>query len=81
MVKIPNRTIKQASWNLWVAKIQFGWYIRCLAVINVHVGHTKYWLSNISWNWFCYQHAFSAIYQNYFWKFTLFADAILLQIL
>jgi len=24
--------------------------------------------SNISWNWLCYQHAFSAIYQKYFWK-------------
>ena len=30
--------------------------------------------SNISWNWLCYQRAFSAIYPNYFWKFTLFAD-------
>ena len=36
--------------------------------------------SNISWNWICYQRAFGAIYQNYFWKLTLFADAILLQI-
>ena len=35
--------------------------------------------SNISWNWLCYQRAFSAIYQKYFWKLTLFADAILLQ--
>ena len=32
--------------------------------------------SNISWIWICYQHAFSAIYQTYFWKVTLFADAI-----
>ena len=36
--------------------------------------------SNISWNWLCYQRAFSAIYQKYFWKLTLFADSILLQI-
>jgi len=28
----------------------------------------------------CYQRAFSAIYQKYFWQLTLFADAILLQI-
>ena len=35
--------------------------------------------SSISWNWLCYQRAFSAIYQKYFWKLTLFADAILLQ--
>ena len=35
--------------------------------------------SNISWNWLCYQRAFSAIYRKYFWKLTLFADAILLQ--
>ena len=27
--------------------------------------------SNISWNWHCNQRAFSAIYQNYFWKLTL----------
>ena len=33
--------------------------------------------SNISWNWLCYQHA---NFQKYFWKLTLFADAILLQI-
>ena len=26
--------------------------------------------SNISWNWLCYQRAFSAIYQIYFWKLT-----------
>ena len=36
--------------------------------------------SNISWNWLCYQRAFSAIYQNYFWKLSLFAGTILLQI-
>ena len=36
--------------------------------------------SNISWNWLCYQRAFSAIYQNYFGKLTLFADVIVLQI-
>ena len=36
--------------------------------------------SNISWNWLCYQRAFSAIYKKCFWKMTLFADAILLQI-
>ena len=34
--------------------------------------------SNISWNWFCYQRAFSAIYQNYFWKLALFAGTILI---
>jgi len=28
----------------------------------------------------CYTRAFSAIYQKYFWKLALFADAILLQI-
>ena len=28
----------------------------------------------------CNQHAFSAIYQNYFWKLAFIADAILLQI-
>ena len=28
------------------------WYIPCLAVINAHVGHTRYRLfTNISWNW------------------------------
>jgi len=36
--------------------------------------------SNISWNWLFYQRAFSAIYQNYFWKLSLSACAILLQI-
>ena len=36
--------------------------------------------SNISWNWLCYQRAFSAIYQNYFWKLSLFAGTIVLQI-
>ena len=35
--------------------------------------------SNISWNWLCYESAFSAVYQKYLWKLTLFADAILLQ--
>ena len=62
-------------------KLQFGWYSPCLAVINAHTLVTPDTnFSNISWNWPCYQRAFSAIYQNYFWKFTLFADAILLQI-
>ena len=28
--------------------------------------------SNISWNWICYQRAFSAIYQKYFWKVTIY---------
>ena len=59
---------------------EFGWYIPGLAVINAHVGHTRYYFSNISWNWLCYQRAFSAIYQNYFWKLSLFAGTILLQI-
>ena len=36
--------------------------------------------SNISWNWLCNQRAFSAIYQNYFWKLSLFAGTILLRI-
>ena len=26
-----------------VNKIQLGWYIPCLAVMNVHIGHTQYW--------------------------------------
>ena len=59
---------------------EFGWYIPGLAVINAHVGHTRYYFSNISWNWLCYQRAFSAIYQNYFWKLSIFAGTILLQI-
>jgi len=44
MFKNTIQNDKTGVWNLWVNKIQFGWYIPCLAVINAHVGHTRYWL-------------------------------------
>jgi len=37
-------------------------------------------LTFLTWNWRCYQRAYSSIYQIYFWKVALFADAILLHI-
>ena len=56
------------------------WYIPCLAVKMRMLVTPDTDFSNISWNWLCYQRAFIAIYLKYFWKLTLFAYAILLQI-